>query len=192
VRRRLHPDLVVVLLAIAGVAALHVASALTTPPLVTLAEAPARSGARVAVEARVLDVTHGARGRAITLAQDGTRLLALAAEAPGPQRGDVVRAVGVSDGEKLSIDRITIVLQAGARALDPSDLARSPQDHDGTRVLVRGDVRDGTLSGGGSRIDITGLPPPTPTGVWLAAGVFRYHSNDASYKLTVDTWTPAS
>lgn len=190
-RRRLHPDLAVVLLALVGVAALHVAANLTAPPLVALAEVPARAGARVAVEARVLDVTHGQRGRAITLAQDGARLLALAAEAAGPARGDVVRIVGVSDGVQLSGEEVTVLTPSATRPLDPSDVTRSPADYDGARILVRGTLQQGMLSGSGARISLAGDPAPA-SGTWLATGTFRYHANDASYKLTVDTWTRAS
>jgi hypothetical protein len=189
---RPHPDVAVTATALVGVAALHVASLLLAPPVVSLADAPFRAGARIAVEALVLDVAHGPRGRSLTLAQEGQRLLALAPPGDGPARGDLVRAVGVSDGDKLSADELTVLAPAATRAIDPADLARAPRDFEGARVLVRGEVRNAALAGGGARVALAGEPPPDPGGVWLATGTFRYHAADASYQLAVESWTRPS
>lgn len=190
------PDAAIIVAAVVGVGALHLLALWLTPPLVDLAEVPAREGARVAVEARVLRVVHGDNGRALTLAQDGTRVTALAGPGDGPARGDVVRAVGVatrlSDGVGLSLERVDVVLAAGARPLLPSDLARSPEDHDGARVAVRGELRDDALVGGGARVRVTGEAPPAKSGVFVAAGDFLYRATDASFVLRVATWTPVS
>jgi hypothetical protein len=195
-RRSLHPDLVVVLVAILGVSALALAERLRAPAPMRLADALGEDGARVAVDARVLAVTHTARGRAIVLAQDGTRATALASKGAGPERGDLVRVLAtvqpLADGPGLSVQRVDVLVPAATRPLSPADLARAPADFDGARVLVRGEVgRDGTLSGDGARVALGGVPAPGG-GPWLVAGVFRYHDVHLDYVLEAEAWTRPS
>ena len=193
--RRLHPDLAVLLVALAGVAALHLAARWTEPPLVPLADAARHEGSRVAVEGRILDVRHGARGRLLTLADHGHRMPLLAPPGDGPHRGDEARAVGIvtrlDGGLGLSLERIDVLRPAGTRTITPSDLAARPQDYDGARVAVEGEVRDGWLKGGGARVALAGEAPPAHDGWWRADGTFRYDEDHAGYALWVDAWTRA-
>jgi hypothetical protein len=194
-RARPHPDLVVLLVSLLGVLALHAAARLAEPPLVPLPDVPRHEGSRVAVEGRVVAVHHGARGRLLALAADGHRLPVLAPPGDGPQRGDEARAVGLvtrlDAGMGLSLERLDVLRPAGARTLLPADLALEPQDHDGARVRVEGEPRDGWLVGGGARVMLAGQPPPARDGWWLASGTFAYDRDRAGYALWVDAWTRA-
>lgn len=195
VRPRLGPDASLILLAVLAVALLHVAKLLLAPPLVALAEAPAREGERVAVEARVVRAAHGERGRFLMLADDAARLPALAGAGEGPAPGDVVRVVGVvsrfDDGLGISVERIDVLVPAATRPLSPATLARSPEAYEGARVLVRGELRGGALLGGGARVALGGEPAPRDAddALWLAAGTFYYRTESAAYVLSVDAWT---
>lgn len=199
-RRRLpclHPDVALLLATLSAVAALHGVKALAEPPLVAALDAPEHEGARVAVEARVLDLRHGARGRWMMLADDTARLPVLAPPGDGPARGDTVRAVGVvtrgDDGAPaLSLERLEVLQPAATRPLTPAEVARAPHLHEGARMLVRGEWRDGQLAADGARLTLAGdAPPERDTGPWLAAGTFYYRERSASYVLAVDTWTRA-
>ena len=194
-RRRPHPDLAVLLVALLGVAALHAAARWTEPPLVLLPDVPQHEGSRVAVEGRVLDVRHGARGRLMLLAADGHRLPILAGPGDGPQRGDEARVVGLvtrlAEGMGLSMERLDVLRPAASRTLLPADLAAHPGDFDGARVAVEGEPRDGWLRGGGARVALAGAPPPARDGWWLAAGTFAYDRDRAAYALWVESWTRA-
>lgn len=191
--------MLVLLAALAGVTLLHVVGALAHPPLVPVEDVPDHEGARVAVEALVLDVRHGARGRYVVLADASARVPALAGPGDGPAPGDLVRAVGVvtrlDDGPGLSAESIDVLVPAASRPLSPADVARDPQRHEGARVLVHGVVRDGMLVGGGARLQLAGEPFPTHARegdeAWSAAGTLRYHARTAAYVLAVDAWTRA-
>lgn len=193
--RRPHPDVVVVLLAILGVAGLTLASRLTAPAPSALADALAEEGARVIVEARVLMATHTLHGRAIVLAWNGTRTTALAAPGVGPERGDIVRVTGVvsrlTEGIGISAQGVDVLVPAATRPLDPSEVARTPADFDGARVLIRGVLdSNGLLAGGGARLHLAGTPAPGEKGgAWLVAGTFRYHTTHAEFVLEADSWT---
>lgn len=164
------------------------------------ADAPAHEGARVLVEARVLEVAHGARGRFLVLADATHRLSALAGPGDGPAPGDVVRAVGivqrVDRAWGLSVERLEVVERAAERPVSPADLAREPDAFVGARVLVRGELRDGALVGEGARLRVVGEEPPADAdadmgGAWLAAGTLEYRAREAAYALRVDAWTRA-
>lgn len=191
--RRLHPDAAVALLALAGVSALLLLAHALEPPRVALAEVPDREGARVQVEARVLQV----EGRRLVLADATHRIGAFApAHGPAPARGDLVRAEGIvarlDDGPGLSLDALVVVEPAAARPLLPSDLAARPESHDGARVLVLGEVRGDALVGGDARVRLRGEPPPSQEGDWLARGTFHYREEEAAYVLRVESWTRPS
>lgn len=191
-RRRLKPDVLVVAAAVLGVAALHVAAAWTSPPLVPLADAPSHEGERVAVEARILDARHGERGTFLLLAADGRRLDALGGPLLAGEPGDEVRLTGIpmrtERGWVLSVDGVTLLAPAASRALTPGDLARAPLDHAGARVAVRGDAKEGILEGDGARLRVTGAPPPR-SGWLVATGTFDYDASRAAYALRVESWT---
>lgn len=188
--RRLHPDHAVALLSLLGVLLLLAWSRAAEPPLVTLGEAPAREGARVAVEARVVEV----RGPLLTLADEGHRIRAFAPPGPPPARGDLGRGEGLvtrlDDGPGRSLDALGVLERAASRALQPSELAARPHAYDGARVLVAGEVRDDALVGGGARVRLRGEPAPSDEGEWLAEGVFHYRMEEAAFVLRVETWTP--
>lgn len=186
----------VVLLAVVGVAGLALASHLTMPAPMPLADALRDEGARVVVDARVLFAAHTPRARILTLAENGTRATALGAPGVGPEAGDLVRVTGtvthLADGMGLSLQRVEVLVPAATRPLDPIDLARAPRDHDGARVLVRGSVgSDSMLAGGGARLHLAGEPAPG-SGAWLVAGTFRYHTTRAEFVLEADAWTRPS
>lgn len=187
-RRRLLPlDVAVVVASLLGVGALHLLSAALEPPLVLLADAPKHEGERVAFEARVLRATPGGL---VILAQDGARVNAFSKARVGA--GDQVRAVGVLNGGALSVESIVVLQKAAIRPIEPADLAASPRDFEGARVLVRGEARDGALVGGGARVRVMGEPAPVGAGSWLVSGTFRYHEKDASFVLVAESWTRSS
>lgn len=182
----------VVLVALAGVATLHLAAALLEPRLATIPDLPANEGGRVALEGRALDVRHGDRGRFFILAADGMRAPVLAGPGEGPHRGDEVRVVGIVtrlDGAVgLSLERLDVTAPAGARILTPADVASRPEDHDGARVRVEGEARGGELRGDGARLRLAGVPPPGD-GWWVASGDVHYDARVAAYVLQVGSWT---
>lgn len=184
-------DAAVLALALAGVLLLSGLARWTEPDLVPLAEASTREGARVAVEGLVLRFASGPRADLVSLAADGARLDAFApADAPFA-RGDLVRAVGVvTRGDRsmmLSIERAVVVEPAATRALDVATLATRPADHDGARVLVRGEAAKGALVGEGMRVATTG-PAAPDDGWWLAEGDFGYDEKTTAYVLRVERW----
>lgn len=193
--RRLSTDLVLAALALAAVILLTILAHGAEPPRVTLAGAAAREGARVEVEARVLDVREGGRARWMELT-DGAHLLeAFAPPAPRVERGDLVRAQGiVSRGERamvLSIDTLQVTLATARVVRSPAELAASPWAFDGARVVVEGEARAGMLVGGGARVGLRGEDLPRE-GAVVVTGVFRYRENDASFVVWVESWTPRS
>lgn len=193
-RPRLPTDAALSLLALGGVLALLALARWSEPPQVALSDVPAREGARVAVEARVLEAAAGRRAAFLVLADDAHRLPAFAPLDPPLAPGDRVRAVGIAtrldDGAPgLSLERVEVVERAATRVLSPADLAARPHAYEGARVLVRGEARDGALAGGGARVLLAGDPPPEREGAWLAAGTFRYAEGRTAYVLRVDAWT---
>jgi hypothetical protein len=190
VRRRPSPDLLLALLACAAVLALLGLAQLLEPPLTPLADA--KEGARIAVDARIVE-TRG--GRWAMLSDGHARLGAFLPRGALIEAGDMVRAEGVvgrvDDGLALSIDALEVTL-ANARTLrSPADLAAAPREFDGARVSVAGHVREGMLVGGGARVAMRGDEAPTE-GDLIVTGTFRYHETDASYVIWVEAWTPRS
>lgn len=161
-----------------------------------LGEVPDHEGRRVAVEARVLEV----RGAFLVLSDGAHRLSAFAPRDHVPARGDLVRAEGLvtrlADGPGLSLDALVVVEPAATRALSPSDLSERPEAFDGARVLLRGEIRDGALVGGGARVRLRGEPVPdahrASAADWLAQGVFHYRPEETAYVLRVESWTRAT
>ena len=198
-RARLHPDAAVLAVAVLGVLGLLLFAQLARPPLVALEEAAAREGARVAVEARVLQ----ADGRRLVLSDGHHRLPAWApASQPPPARGDLVRAEGVvtrlADGPGLSLDALAVTEPAASRVLSPADLGEAPAAHDGARVRVAGEVRGDALVGEGARVRLRGEPLPARgegwsegagEGDWVALGTFHYRPEEAAYVLRVEAWS---
>lgn len=188
--RRPHPDVTLTLLALAAVALLFGLGQLLTPPRVAFADA--QEGARVEVEARVLDIDDGRRARRLTLTDGAHRMPAFAPLEPPLTRGDVVRAVGLvareESGLVLSLDEVEVVVATARVIRQPGELAQRPDEFDGARVVVEGDVRSGALVGGGARVRLAGDALPKE-GAVVVAGTFRYHERDASYVVWVESWT---
>lgn len=188
--RRAHPDVVLTVVALAAVASLFGLAHLLTPPRVMFAEA--QEGARVEVEARVLDLFDGPRARRLTLTDGAHRMPAFAPHEPPLERGDVVRAVGiVSRDEKgllLSLESVEVVLATARVVRQPAELAARPAEFDGARVVVEGEVRSGALVGGGARVRLAGDAAPRE-GAVVVTGAFGYHETDASYVVWVESWT---
>ncbi|GEM_PF-4202013 len=194
--RRLHPDLAVVLVALLAVALLAALSLLLSPARVAVRDAPLHEGSRVLVEGRVLQASGTDRGRHLVVADDTARIGVVAGPGPVPAPGDRVRVTGLvsrlDDGPGLSAESLDVVEAAAPRPLDPATLARAPALYEGARVLVRGEPREGDLVGGGARVRLAGLAPPSAPGAWLAAGAFRYDEAHAAYVLKVDAWSRPS
>lgn len=190
--RHAHPDVVLTLGALGAVLLLLALSHALHPPRVSLAEAAAREGARVEVEARVLDLREGARARWLSLTDGAHRMPAFAPRAPAIERGDVVRAAGIvsrlDDGLTLSLDTIEVVVPTARVVRDPAELAAAPEAFDGAQVVVAGEVRGGAIVGDGARIALTGDAPRA--GDVIVTGTFYYHETDASYVIQVESWTP--
>lgn len=193
--RRVSTDLVLVVLALAAVALLATLAHALEPPRVTLGGAAGREGARVEVEARVLDVRETNRARWLELTDGAHRLEAFAPPAPHVERGDTVRAQGVvSRGERamvLSIDALEVVLATARVVRSPAELAATPWAFDGARVVVEGEVRAGMLVGDGARVGLRGDDVPG-AGAVVVSGDFRYREADASFVVWVESWTPRS
>lgn len=165
------------------------------PPLVPIRNLDAHEGERVRVDARVLLIRHGERGRFLSLADETHRIDALAGPADGPRAGDVVRAVGIvarePGGFVLSVQALDVVEAAGERPLSPAEIAARPEAFLGARVAVLAEARDGALVADGVRLRADGRDAPG-AGWWLASGVVRYREKDASYAVAVDAWTRPS
>ena len=195
-RRRGPPtDALLAALALGSVLALTLLAHVLEPPLVSLAEAAKREGARVAVEARVLDARPGPRARWMELSDGAHRLGAFGPLVPEVGRGDTISGAGVvsRDGRSflLSLDELSVVQRADVAVRRPDDLAASPSAFDGARVVVRGEVRGGALVGDAARIAMRGDDVPT-AGFAVVTGSFRYHEPSAAYVLWVETWSPPS
>ena len=194
--RRFSTDLTLAVLALIGVAALHLAALVSAPPLISLADAAAHEGDRIQVEARVLDVlpTRGGAAARLTLVADGWRLTAWGDRAAaGRDAGDHVRAAGVLSRDDagawaLDIEQLEVVAAAATRAHTSDDVARDPAGYDGARLLVVGEVRGHDLVGIDARLPWRGPAPPDPTGVWAATGTFRYDARHFSYQFNVEAW----
>lgn len=191
-RARLHPDAAVALCAAGGVLTLLLLAHLLEPPEVALGDVPAREGARVAVEARVVEVVRGEQATRLVLADAHHRLPAFAPPDATFGRGDFVRAVGIAsrldEGPGLSLESVAVLRPAASVVLLPRDLGASPEAYDGARVVVLGEPRGGDLVGEDARIRLAGEPPPG-AGAWLAHGAFRYREREAAYVLWVEAWT---
>lgn len=184
--RRPHPDLLLSLLALAAVGTLSLLAHTLEPPLVALGDVA--EGARVAVEARILDT----RGR-WTMLSDGThRLAAFLPRSANVERGDTIRGEGVvsrnDDGLVLSLDELVVTLPAARLIREPAELAAAPWEFDRARVVVAGEVRAPHLVGGGARVRLAGDAAPTEGDV-IVTGMFRYHEADASFVVWVESWT---
>lgn len=188
--RRIHPDVALGLAALAAVALLSGLADWMAPPRVLFAEA--QEGARVEVEARVLDLFDGPRARRLTLSDGAHRMPAFAPREPSVERGDVVRAVGIvardEDGLLLSLESLEVVHATARIVRQPADLAARPEEFVGARVVVEGEVRAGALVGGGARVTLLGDAAPKE-GAVVVTGAFRYHEVDARYVVWVESWT---
>lgn len=194
-RSLLHPDLALALAALTAVALLTGLAHALAPPRVTLEQAAAREGARVEVEARVLDVADAARVRRLVLTDGAHRMPAFAPRAPPLGPGDIVRAAGIvargDDGLLLSLDTVELLTPAARDVRSPAEIAAHPAAFDGARVVLAGTVQRGALAGEGARIALRGDDAPRAGDV-IVTGTFRYHENDASYVVWVESWTPRS
>lgn len=184
--RRPHPDVLLSLLALGAVGALTLLAHALEPPLVRLGDV--QEGARVAVDARILD----ARGRWTMLSDATHRIGAFLPRGALVERGDMVRAEGVvgrnDDGLVLSLDEIVVTLPTARVVREPAELAAAPSEFDGARVVVAGEMRAPYLVGGGARVRLAGEEAPTE-GAVVVTGTFRYREADASYVVWVASWT---
>lgn len=191
--RRAHPDVVLSSIAIGAVLLLFGLAEVVAPARVTFAEA--REGARVEVQARVLDLHEGPRTRFLTLSDGAHRMPAFAPPDPPLERGDLVRAVGlVSRDERgliLSLESVEVTVATARLTRQPSELAARPAEFDGARVVVEGEAVKGAIVGGGARIRLAGEGAPRE-GYVIVTGAFRYHEADASYVVWVESWTAPS
>lgn len=188
-------DALLAALAIGGILLLTILSHALEPPRVSLREATEREGARVAVEARVLDIREGDRARWVELSDGAHRLGGFAPLAPAVESGDVVRAEGVVSRDErqfvLSIDSWEVLVPAARIVREPAELATDPWSFEGARVVVAGEARAGMLVGGGARVGLRGEDVPRE-GAVVVTGTFAYREADASFVVWVESWTPRS
>lgn len=188
--RRVHPDVALTVVAVLAILFLFNLSELLTPPRVTFAEA--EEGARVEVRARVLDLYDGTRARRLTLSDGANRMPAFAPHEPPLERGDLVRAIGIVSRDErgllLSLEEVEVVTATARVTRQPAELAAKPEEFDGARVVVEGEVRAGAIVGGGARVKLAGDGAPEE-GAVIVTGAFRYHEADASYVVWVESWT---
>lgn len=190
---RAHPDVVLTLVALGAVLSLSGLAQVLAPPRVTFAQAD--EGARVEVEARVLDLDDGPRARRLVLSDGTNRMPAFAPREPDLERGDVVRAIGIvsrdQNGLLLSVEELEVVLATARLTRQPAELTVRPTELDGARVVVEGEVVKDAIVGGGARIGLAGDAAPTD-GYVIVTGTFRYRETDARYVIWVESWTSPS
>lgn len=191
--RRVRPDLVLTGAAVLAILLLGGLAHWMEPPLVALGEA--QEGARVKVEARVLSVRATERGQLLTLSDGAHSMPAFAPRVPVVARGDEVVATGivsrVDDGLALSADALRVTRATASVERLPAELAAQPAGFEGARVVVRGEVRDGMVVGGGARVALRGEDAPRD-GAVIVTGTFAYRELDASYVVWVESWTRPS